>query len=136
MAGNTDADKATLIAEIAATRVRMIVATERVRESMDLPTRARQSFQRHRGAWLGTAAVAGLILIQLVRRKKVVYVERSTGDILGAAGKAGLVWSGVKLLGGLAKPMFGEFAKARLHDLLVRFAQRRASHSAEHRGNM
>jgi hypothetical protein len=136
MAGNTDADKATLIAEIAATRARMIVATERVRESMDLPTRARQSFQRHRGAWLGTAAVAGLILIQLVRRKKVVYVERSTGDILGAAGKAGLVWSGVKLLGGLAKPMVGELAKARLHDFLTRFAQRRASHSTEHRGNM
>ena len=132
MAGNSNADKATLIAEIAATRARMIVATDRVRESMDFPTRARRSFRRHRGWWLGAAAVAAVVLTQLPRRKKVVYVERSTGDILGSAGKAGLIWTGVKLLGGLAKPMFGEFAKSRLHDLVTRFAHRRGSHSTKY----
>ena len=127
MAGNSNADKATLIAEIAATRARIIVATDRVRDSMDFPARARRNFQRHRGLWLGAAAVAALVLIKLPRRKKVVYVERSTGNILGTAGKAGLIWSGVKLLGGLARPMFSEIAKSRLHDLVTQFAHRRAS---------
>jgi hypothetical protein len=136
MAGNTNADKAALIAEIAATRARMIVATERVRESLDLPTRARRNFQRHRGLWLGAAAVAGLILIRLPRRKKVVYVERSTGNILGAAGKAGLLWSGVKLLSSLARPMLGELAKGRLHGILVRFAEKRSARSTEQPPNM
>jgi hypothetical protein len=136
MAGNSHTDKATLIAEIAATRARMIVATEHFRESIDLPTRARRNFQRHRGLWLGAAAVAALVLIKLPRRKKVVYVERSSGNILGTAGKAGMIWSGVKLLGGLAKPMFGEIAKSRLHDLVTRFAHRRASHSTEYPGKM
>jgi hypothetical protein len=136
MARNADADKAALIAEIAATRARMIVVTEHFKASMDLPTRARRSFRRNRGLWLGAAAVAGLILSQLPRRKKVVYVERSTGNLLGAAGKAGLIWSGVKLLGGLAKPMLGEFARTRLHDIVARFNERRASHSTERPRNM
>ena len=132
MAGATDADKAALLAEIAATRVELASATERLRGAMDVPARLRRNVQEHRARWIAGASVAALALVLLRRRKKVVYVERSSGDLLGAAGKAGMVFTGLKLLGGFAKPLLGEVAKARLLDLAVRFAQYRAARAAEH----
>jgi hypothetical protein len=112
MAGDTD--KAALIAEIAATRARMTVATSRLQDAMDFPARARESLQRNRWKWLGGAVAAGAALVLLRRGKKIVYVERSTGELLGAAGKAGLLWTGLKLFGTLARPALTELAKTRL----------------------
>jgi hypothetical protein len=99
---------------------------------MDVPARLRRSVEKNRVKWVAGASLSALALVLLRRRKKVVYVERSTGDVLGAAGKAGLFLSGLKLFGGLAKPLFGEVAKARLLDLAQRFAQHRAAKAAEH----
>lgn len=132
MAGATDPDKAALLAEIAATRVELTTATERLRGAMDVPARIRRNVQEHRARWVAGASVTALLLILLRRRKKIVYVERSTGEFLGAAGKAGLLLTGLKLLGGVAKPLLGEVAKARFLDLAVRFAQSRAARAAEH----
>ena len=131
MAGTTDADKAALLAEIAATRLEMSVATERLREAMDLPARIRRNAREHRVRWIAGASAAALLLVLLRRRKKIIYVERSTGELLGAAGKAGLLLTGLKLAAGLAKPLLGEIAKGRVLDLAVRFAQHRAARAAE-----
>ena len=129
MAGTTE--KAALIAEIAATRVRLAQATEGLRAAADLPTRARRNFQRNRGKWFIAAVLTGLALSQLRKRKEVVYVERSTGDILGSAGKAGLLWGGLKLLTGLAKPALTELAKARAVGLVARLIALRTSRTPE-----
>jgi hypothetical protein len=135
MARTTDADKATLLAEIAATRAQLTDATDGLRASMDVPARLRRSVRENRVKWVSAASATALLLVLLRRRKKVVYVERSTGAFLGAAGKAGMVLTSLKLLGALAKPMLGEVAKARLLELATRFAQYRAARAAEHRRN-
>jgi hypothetical protein len=92
----------------------------------------RRSVEKNRAKWVAGASISALALVLLRRRKKVVYVERSTGDLLGSAGKAGMVLSGLKIFAGLAKPLFGEVAKARLIDLAQRFAQYRAAKASEH----
>jgi hypothetical protein len=77
------------------------------------------------------ASAAALVLVLIARRKKVVYVERSSGEILGAAGKAGMVLTGLKVLAGVAKPLLGELAKSRFLDLAARFSKPRAGRAPE-----
>jgi hypothetical protein len=129
MAGT--AEKAALIAEIATTRVRLAQATDQLRAATDFPMRARRNFQRNRGKWFIAAVLTGLALSQLRKRKEIVYVERSTGDILGSAGKAGMLWGGLKLLGGLAKPALTELAKARAVGLVARLIALRTGRTPE-----
>lgn len=133
MAESTNPDKAALLAEIAATRVELELATEGLRAALDVPARARQNFRENRSRWIGGAAVTGLLLTLLRRRKKVVYVERSTGETLGAAGKAGMLLAGLKLVGGMAKPFVADVAKSRLAQWAIQYAQARAARASEHR---
>ncbi len=132
MAGTTHQDKAALLAEIARTRVELTDSTDRLREAMDVSGRIRRSVEKNRVKWVAGASISSLLLVLLRRRKKVVYVERSTGEFLGAAGKAGMVWTGLKLAAGLAKPLLGGVAKERLINLAKRFAEYRAARAAEH----
>src|SRR5688572_25479197 len=131
MAGPTDDDKAAILADIAATRGELTDATERLRESMDVPARIRRNVEENRVRWVVGASTVALALVLLRRRRKVVYVERSSDEVLGAAGKAGLMLTGLKLLLVAAKPLLGELAKTRFADLAARFAQSRGSRSAE-----
>lgn len=131
MARGTEPDKAALLAEIAATRVQLSEATENLREAMDFPARARRSVREHRGRWIAGAVATGLLLTLLIRRKKVVYVERSTGEFLGKAGKAGLLLTALKIAGSLGKPLLGELAKARLTEWVTRFAEARHAATAK-----
>ena len=133
MAESSKPDKAALLAEIAASRADLASATEDLRAAMDLPTRAKQSLQENRGRWIGGAAVTGLLLTLLRRRKKIVYVERSTAETLGAAGKAGMLLAGLKLVGGLAKPFAADLAKSRLASWAIQYAQARAARASEQR---
>lgn len=133
MAESTNPDKAALLAEIASTRVELELATEGLRAALDVPARAKQSLREHRNRWISGAAVTGVLLALLRRRKKVVYVERSTGESLGAAGKAGMVLAGLKLVGGLAKPFVADLAKSRLAQWAVQYAQARAERASEQR---
>ena len=131
MAGTTDAAKSALLADIAATRGELTGATERLRESMDVPARIRKNMQQNRARWVIGASTVALALVLLRRRRKVVYVERSSDEVLGVAGKAGLVLTTLKLIAGAAKPLLGELAKTRLADLAARFAQHRGGRAAE-----
>lgn len=126
MAG--DSDKAELIAQLAAARERLARtgralqdAGELLRQKLDVPARAKESFEKHRPAWLGGATLIGLLLSKLPARKKTVFVERSTGQALGMAGKLGAVWSAAKFAAGIAKPFLGEIAGQRLGELARRF---------------
>ena len=131
MAGSTDDDKAAILADIAATRGELTAATERLRATMDVPARIRRNVQQHRVRWVVGASAVALALVLLRRRRKVVYVERSSDEILGVAGKAGLALTGLKLLLAGAKPILGELARTRLLDLAAHFAQHRADRSAK-----
>ena len=131
MAGATNSDKAAILADIAATRGELTDATERLRESMDVPARIRRNVQENRVRWVVGASAVALALVLLRRRRKAIYVERSSDEILGAAGKAGLVLTGLKLLLAGAKPLLGELARTRLAHMAGRFAQSRAGRPAE-----
>ncbi len=123
-----DSEKAELIAELAAARERLAKtgralqdAGELLRQKLDVSARAKESFEKHRPAWLGGATLLGLLLSKLPSRKKTVFVERSTGQSLGMAGKLGALWSAAKFAAGIAKPFLGEIAGQRLGELARRF---------------
>ena len=108
-----DEEKAALIAEIevargkiASTGAALRIAGEGVKRTFDIPSRARQSFKKHRLVWLGGAALFGLLLAKLPARKKTVFVEQASGVV----GKAGMIWGVAKFVGSLAKPFLGDLA--------------------------
>ncbi len=121
MAGPTENDKQAIVAELAAARARLSAAGEALRHSLDVPTRAKESFQRHKPAWLSGAAIAGFVLSKLPSRKKTIIVERATGKVLGAAGKLGAIFSAAKFLTGFASPLVAELASGGIAELLKRF---------------
>ena len=121
MAGPTEHDKLAIVAELAAARTRLSVTGDALRHSLDVPARAKESFKRHKPAWLGGAAIVGFVLSKLPSRKRTVFVERATGKVLGAAGKIGAIFSAAKFAFTFAKPLLSEIAGGRLAEILKRF---------------
>jgi hypothetical protein len=121
MAGTAEHDKHAIVAELAAARSRLSATGEALRRSLDLPARAKESFRRHRPAWLGGAAIVGFVLSKLPSRKKTVFVERATGKVLGAAGKLGAIFSAAKFAITVAKPLLTELAGSNFAEILQRF---------------
>jgi hypothetical protein len=124
-------DKAALLAELAAARTRLSETGSVLRQKLDLPARAREGFSRHRSVWLGGAALLGLILSKLPPRRRTVFVEKTTGKALGAAGKLGLVWSAAKLAFDVARPFVYEFASKNFGEIARRFGKAAKSPGAE-----
>ena len=123
MAGSAHPDKTALVAELAAARSRLSEAGGALRTALDLPSRAKESFKRHRPTWLGGAALAGLVLSKLPTRRKTVFVERATGKAIGASGKLGLMWTAAKFAFDLAAPFVSELAGKRFGDIAKRFSR-------------
>ena len=126
MAGPTETDKAVILAELAAARVRLSETGGGLRRQLDVPTRAKESFREHRPAWLGGAALIGLVLSKIPARKKTVLIERATGKAIGAigaAGKLGVVWSVAKFAFNFARPLISEFAGKHAGDFARRFGK-------------
>ena len=84
------------VIECATARSRLSETASALRAALDVPSRAKESFQRHRPTWLGGAALLGLVLSKLPSRRSTVFVERATGKALGAAGKLGFAWTAAK----------------------------------------
>src|SRR5437867_2876642 len=74
MAGPTNPDKIALVAELATARSRLSETGAALRAALDVPSRAKESFRRHRPTWLGGAALLGLVLSKLPTRRKTVFV--------------------------------------------------------------
>lgn len=121
MAGRAEQDKQAIVAELAAARARLSATGEALRRSLDVPARAKESFTHHRPAWLGGAAIVGLVLSKLPSRRKTVFVERATGKMLGAAGKLSALFSAAKFALTVAKPLFSDLAGGSLAEILKRF---------------
>lgn len=130
MARPADQEKHAILGELAAARERLSATGEELRRALDVAARARDSFQRHRPAWLGGAALVGLVLSKLPARSKTVFVERATGKALGAAGKLGAVWTVARLAFDIAKPLVGELAGKSLGEISKRFGRAPKKHEA------
>ena len=123
MAGPTNPDKNALVAELATARSRLSETGAELRAALDLPSRAKESFRRHRPAWLGGAALLGLVLSKLPSRRKTVFVERATGKPLPAAGKLGFIWTAAKLALRFATPVISELAGKGFGEIAKKFAR-------------
>ena len=121
MAGSTNPDKDAILAELAAARARLSETGSALRSTLDVPSRAKASFRRHRPTWLGGAALLGLVLSKLPSRRKTVFVERATGKAMGGAGKVGFLWTAAKLAFDFAMPVVSELAGKQFGDLRRKF---------------
>lgn len=121
MAGPAEHDKRAIVAELAAARARLSETGEALRRSLDVTARAKESFRRHKPAWLSGAAIVGFVLSKLPSRKKTVFVERATGKVLGAAGKLGAIFSVAKLAINFARPLLSSLGVGGLAEILKRF---------------
>ena len=121
---DSDDPKAALIAQLAAQRARISQHAECVRESVNVGRRVKASFSEHSAAWLGGAAVAGLLLSRLRSGKKAKSTAART--TFKTAASAGLAWPIAKLLFDLARPALVSMLTARVADFAAgRAAPRR-----------
>lgn len=121
MAGSAEHDKQTIVAELATARARLSATGDALRRSLDVSARAKESFTRHRPAWLGGAAIVGFVLSKLPSRKRTVFVESATGKVLGAAGKLGALFSAARFAINFVRPLVSELAGSSLGEILKRF---------------
>ena len=85
-----------------------------VRAHADMGGKLRDGFTRHRGAWLGGAALVGLALVP--RPKKIVVSKRG-GKRMQDAGKAGFALGAFKLALDISKPLIMAWATKRVSDV-------------------
>src|SRR5215217_4498298 len=105
-----DQRKAELIAELDRARVRATANTQALRMDFAFKPRLRRAFQRNRTAYLGGAALFGLLLSKIPPRTKKVKVKVKAWpwsrdkEQMKTAGKAGIMFALLKLALDLAKP--------------------------------
>jgi hypothetical protein len=110
-----------LIAQLEHARARVAGHSRGVRAHLHPGEKLRASFKRNRLAWLGSAAVLGLILAKLPPRTKKVPVRRWKGgkdrEQLANSGKAGITLGILKLVLDLKKPILIARATKRMGDV-------------------
>lgn len=82
---------AELSASIERARARLARNADALRHDLDVASHVKESFHRHKAAYIGGASVFGLLLSKLPARKKKVYIEaKGSGKGIKEAEKAGL----------------------------------------------
>jgi hypothetical protein len=105
-----DQRKAELIAELERARVRASANSQALRTDVAFRPKIRRAFQRNRTAYLGGAALFGLLLSKIPPRTKKVKVKVKTWpwsrdkQQMKTAGKAGIMFALLKLALDLGKP--------------------------------
>ena len=109
-----DDRKSALIAQLAAQRTRLSQSAYAVRERLRVGPRIKSSFAKNPAAWLGGAALAGLVLTRF-RSRKTSRTGPADAPLRGTLA-AGLAWPVVKLLFNIARPTLISLLTARLAD--------------------
>ncbi len=126
MAGSEDR-KTDLIVALAQARMRIDHSAGRLRETLDVPAQIRRSVSRNMFAWLGGAALIGVVVAKLPRRTKKVFVDREGKRINAASvAKGGILLAAAKLAFDAARPLLLKVALERFQPLVEQmFAHRR-----------
>lgn len=96
--------KSRLSAELARARGELTKHARGVRREIDVAARVKSSFQRHGLVWLGGAAVLGLLVTVLPRRKKSMPRPWRKPAPEVKAVKAGLIVTALKIGFDIARP--------------------------------
>jgi len=101
-----DTRKAELIATLDRARSRIAANAHALGDDLNPIAQVKKSFRRHGLAWLGGAALTGLVLSKLPGRTKVVTVDRKGQRVQDTkkAATAGLLLGVIKIAFDLAKP--------------------------------
>lgn len=110
------ARKAELIAQLDRARSRIAVNAGALRTDLDPLAKVKASYRRNGVAWLGGAALLGLVLAKLPARKKIVTVDpkgRKVNDSQKNAATAGLLLGALKIAFDLSKPWLVDWVARR-----------------------
>jgi len=97
--------KSELIADLARARGELTRHTRAVRRGLDVVARLNLSFRRHGLVWLTGAALLGLLLTWLPRRKKAVLHSSRKPAPETKAVKAGLLLTALKIAFDIGRPV-------------------------------
>src|SRR5258708_5997652 len=92
-----------------------------LRSDLNVPRRVKSTVRNHKTAFIGGAALLGLLVSKLPARRKKIYVDRKSKGVVKEVEKAGLGLMLLQLalkaakpaLMGLATQKLGEFARTR-----------------------
>ena len=122
MAGREDR-KAELIAELAGVRRRADRSFTAIGESLDVPARVRRSVSRNMFAWLGGAALLGVVIAKLRRPARKVYVDNAGKRVKPPGG--GVMAGTARLAFEALRPLLLKIAMERLQPVIERMVQPR-----------
>ena len=114
-----DQRKAELTAELALARSRLTVNLGALRRALDFPARMKGAVLKHPAAWVGGAALFGILLAKLpTRRKKIVVTADGKPAKISTAGKSGLLLGALKIAFDLSRPALAKWAGQRVADYM------------------
>ena len=114
-----DQRKAELTAELAYARRRLTANLGALRRDLDFPGRVKGAVMKHPAAWIGGAALFGILLSKLpARRKKVVVTADGKPAKLARAGRTGLLLGVLKIAFDLSRPALAKWAGRRVADYM------------------
>jgi hypothetical protein len=116
--------KAELAAELDRARAKLSRNMEAFRRDIDVPAHLRSSFRDHKSAWIGAAAILGLLAAKIPARKKKIYVAAPGGARIKKLEKAGIALALAKMAFSAARPA------------IVAFVTKKITDRARHRGRM
>ena len=102
-------DRKALIAELAASRDALTAYTTAIRHDLDFGAKLNRSFRGNQTAWLGGAALLGLLLSKVLPNRRKVVSHTPVAE----AGKAALLLTVLKFGLNFAKPALFEWMKER-----------------------
>jgi hypothetical protein len=112
--------KAELIADLAAVRRRADRSTLAIRESLDVPARVRRSVSHNLFAWLGCAALLGVVVAKLPPRTRKVLVDQDGKRVRSNVAKSGLLLTVATVAFNAARPLLLKIAIERLQPFIER----------------
>jgi hypothetical protein len=115
--------KSELIRTLESARGRASTHAAGARRHADLGKKLRTSFTTHRWAWLGGAALLGLVLVRPSKRNKAPS-SAPAPDPLARSAKTGLWIGALKLAFDLSKPLLTNWATGQLAEFARKNAAR------------